>query len=419
MSISQSSKILIINVPPIKQIMPISAGVAYLKGYLDMFNVDNNILDFNDEFFNAVTIDHTKNLTKVQDHFYIYQDIMGDLEAPIEFLESVVQENIDLINAHDVLAFSVFDNLGFSVFKKLYSIFENKGLMQGKEVIVGGNFFLHYGNGSRYKDQWNVCTEPIEDFFGFGEIRRHDYMQYIPDADRGRIPLIRFSEGCQYRCKFCPHHKLYDYKIKHRDHNTVIKEIIKYTSAGYKHFWLGAENIGANKKETEEFLTRLSRFKGRMDFTWRANFSSHLDGINYSLLRKAGCSLLLCGIESFSEEVRRAMNKPRHSNEDLWEFGRQLRQNKISTIMNIITGFPSETNEQFEDGLVKAKAFISEFKDVINVVELYSFYVVADDSYCGYEVQFDENGDWYYNENTKQVRNYRFNRYIEELNDLL
>lgn len=403
--------LLIINVPPIRQSAPINTGVAYLKGFLDCVGIENSIMDFNDDYHSAtelqnefLTPEHEKTFAFIPSH---------KSEIPKDFLREQVNRFRSIIEESDTLAFSIFDNLTAEVFEQLYDIFKECGLLKGKEIILGGNFFLHYGNSEKYRELGKVCSVPIEEFFET-DIEKDSYSQYIPESTR--IPIIKYSSGCIYRCKFCPHHKLNNYKRYFRNDTYVLKEIIDIAKKGYSHFWLGAENIGNMPSDFHAFLKKLSIiYKG----TWRANFSSPRDGLDYGLMKKAGCSIIMMGIESFSEKVRRDLNKPRHTNQELFEFAEEISKHKIRLNFGIITGFITETDDDFKEGLNTFKEFCLKFKDIVAAVDLYSYYIVSPDNHCGYDVQYDENGFWFYGENTYEVRQYRHQEYLKVINDIL
>jgi anaerobic magnesium-protoporphyrin IX monomethyl ester cyclase len=132
---------------------------------------------------------------------------------------------------------------------------------------------------------------------------------------RGHIP-ISFSRGCKWRCSFC----------------TVSNCWKKYRSRT-------AANV------MEEIKTRQKEFDVSQFVVCDPAVNQDIDMLKK--MRKAGCVLLNFGVESGSENVLRSMGK-RYVPEAAEKVIRNTKEAGIDVVINIIVGYPNETEEDFQ-----------------------------------------------------------------------
>lgn len=153
---------------------------------------------------------------------------------------------------------------------------------------------------------------------------------------------------------------------------------------------------------------------------WSANatlwdFDGFMKNVNKNDFIKSGCRILSVGVESFNKEVRDSMNKPEYENEELAKWFDFALENDIKIYVYLMVGYITETDQQFDDGLIALKGFFDRYSACIGDVAI-SFYTIHSEyNYIGYEDQitFDSDGNWIYKDNIHEKRVDRVRRLKE------
>jgi ribosomal peptide maturation radical SAM protein 1 len=166
------------------------------------------------------------------------------------------------------------------------------------------------------------------------------YYQYY-----GRLP-VEISRGCWWnRCTFCNlnvHHPSYREKSVKR-----IVEEIQTLSDKYK--ILDFQLIGNTlpRKDYRILFEKLSKL-GR-DFSFVAETrAGQLTSQDYALMKKAGFSIIQTGIESFSTQYLKKMNKGTRVIDNIAAL-KFCKENGIQNQYNIIVNYPNEDAKDFEE----------------------------------------------------------------------
>jgi radical SAM superfamily enzyme YgiQ (UPF0313 family) len=117
-----------------------------------------------------------------------------------------------------------------------------------------------------------------------------------------------FSRGCFWSgCTFCAHYKTYSKPYRTRSISNIILELERYQKRGINHIWFADESIssvdldlinkGLLKKKIKIYYGVMLKPTG--DFTYEILKRMH----------KAGCRLVVWGVESFSQRILNLMNK--------------------------------------------------------------------------------------------------------------
>ena len=119
--------------------------------------------------------------------------------------------------------------------------------------------------------------------------------------------LILASRGCIGHCTFCS--KGFAPGVAYKSPKRLWEEILLLKEEyGFQHFVFYDDTFTSNKKLVEEFCDLLSSSK--VQITWTC--SSRADCVDLELLkrmRNAGCTQVLYGTESFSDEVLASIRK--------------------------------------------------------------------------------------------------------------
>jgi radical SAM superfamily enzyme YgiQ (UPF0313 family) len=136
-------------------------------------------------------------------------------------------------------------------------------------------------------------------------------------------------------------------------------------------------------------------------------------------MKKSGCVWLEIGLESFSQEVRFHMGK-KFTDEDMWWCLEQLNKYEIPHILLMITGYPTETEEDHQTTLRSVKKIFElgwnkythfSFGNTLMLSDAQPLYKLIEDDL----EYFNSNVDWKYKDNDFETRNRRFN----EVNSLV
>ncbi|MAF20264.1 MAG: radical SAM protein [Parcubacteria group bacterium] len=162
-------------------------------------------------------------------------------------------------------------------------------------------------------------------------------------ASERDIPLM-FSRGCPYRCTFCSNLRMWNGLYTLRNVNDVIKEI-KYYVERYHVTNIQLYDLTAiTKKSWIVEFCRLMIDNG-LKVKWSlpsGTRSEALDEEVLRLLKNAGCSYVVYAPESASPRTLKNIKK-RIDLDQLTRSVIKAKQLELTTRINLIIGFPSET----------------------------------------------------------------------------
>jgi radical SAM superfamily enzyme YgiQ (UPF0313 family) len=153
------------------------------------------------------------------------------------------------------------------------------------------------------------------------------------------------SRGCNFRCTFCalaPHHRV----LKFRSPETVYAEVrMLKDNYGFEAFNFQDDCLTTNKSRLDRLLELLTPLKIVFRCQGRAGTDSEEE---YIKLKRAGCEIVACGIESGSQRILDRMHKKVSvlDNENAIKWAKQA---DITARAFFIFGFPGETAETIEE----------------------------------------------------------------------
>jgi len=201
----------------------------------------------------------------------------------------------------------------------------------------------------------DLNTSPIPDFDPFFEELGHvseEIQQFF--HMNGRLP-VEISRGCWWnKCTFCNlniQHPCYREKSVKR-----IVEEIRFLSDKYK--MLKFQLIGNTLPKTDyRFLfEEIIKLDGDFDFFVEAR-AGLLKSDDYRLMKEAGFNNIQIGIESFSENYLKKMNKGVRVIDNIVAL-KNCIENDINVQYNLIVNYPNEESIDFEE----TKRNIQQFK---------------------------------------------------------
>ena len=171
-----------------------------------------------------------------------------------------------------------------------------------------------------------------------------------------KIPVMY---GCNNFCSYC----IVPYvrgRERSRDKEDILKEIRKVASEGYKEIMLLGQNVNSYGNDLEDGLTfaQLIKEAAKVDGIERIRFmTSHPKDISDELIEvlateKKVCKQLHLPVQSGSSRILKLMNR-KYTREGYLDIIKKVKERVPDIVLttDIITGFPGETNEDFEETL--------------------------------------------------------------------
>jgi hypothetical protein len=362
----------ILTIPPL--------GPALLKGCLMREGMLAQTFDFNLEFqlnfpkkyqTEIIAWMTTPEMTVNLDHFNVYQEFLKECASKVL---SCNPTSVGIsVFSHESQRFA--EDLCYHIRLCQQEIFIVVG---GSGVIVNQNFYgkswaelaidsglvdcvligegeLMIANIIKNQSRGIIKTSQL-DKEELADLPVPNFTDYNLDAYGPRENLqlpITASKGCVRSCTFCDVANLWP-KFRYRRGENVATEMIEiYQSYGIKKFAFTDSLINGGLKPFREMNAVLSkRLPKTISYSGQFICRSQRDmpEDDFYLMRNGGCSRVSIGIESGSESVRNHMKK-QFSNRDLHYTVNELLKNDIQQVWNIIVGYPTETEQDWQETL--------------------------------------------------------------------
>lgn len=183
------------------------------------------------------------------------------------------------------------------------------------------------------------------------------------------IPML-ISRGCIGRCTFCIDHLMCGL-YRYRSPEKIIEEVKYHSNTNnINSFSLNDLLCNGNLGQLEKFCDLVIKCKLYINWSSYAMIRKDMSEGLLSKMRKAGCSSLCYGIESGSDYILKRMNKF-YSSSEAEQVIRSTYKAGITPSVNIIVGFPGETQDNFNETITfvkRNKKYISEVTNVSSCV---------------------------------------------------
>ncbi len=178
----------------------------------------------------------------------------------------------------------------------------------------------------------------------------------LPDEFLGREVGVRGSRGCPLRCKFCSFVVIHpEFEMKKVD---VFREELRELSTRsdiIKHVSFVDDNLFLTRRSVYQYTKMMVEEK--FPFTWSAFVRvDSVDEQNAQLMKEAGCTFLMLGIESGDLGVLKTMRKVQRPERVLRTMN-LLSDVGISTLSTLVVGFPTETPESIDRTIAMLNAY--------------------------------------------------------------
>jgi len=368
-------KIALVSMPSQNYWHP-APSIVFLKGLLNREGINSTCFDLNHAFLTEFGDDAIDWCETAQNYNPKYADF--------------VEEYAERFVGYDYIGASVF-TLNSQIFTRLFCrIIRTK--FPNTKIILGGagitnnhsdlsDISMHFGE--------DMLKANLADYVVKGEgdkalpaLLRGEKYEFPQMDDLSNLPIPDYSDidfalyskptlvvtgsrGCVRQCTFCDVHANWK-KYRYRPGEEVANEIIhQYYTYGIKHFHFSDSLVNGSLKEFRVFCKTLA--KANLPIEWRGQFifRSGMTEEDWDNLAASGCKGLWIGIESGSDAVRWHMKK-KFTNKDMYESVHALGKRKINMLYLLIVGYPTETEEDYEETLELLRQSVP-YKDYVEV----------------------------------------------------
>ena len=171
-----------------------------------------------------------------------------------------------------------------------------------------------------------------------------------------RVHNLITSRGCPYKCTFCSATEVYGNKYRYQSIERTIREM-KYLKdqMGIDSIQIYDDNFTTNKRRTKELCKAIINEKLNLQWVCYTRADAIDDEEMLSLMKKAGCYMIIVGIENGNERILKLINKQL----DLEAVKCNLelaKKQKINILSSFMIGLPSEEIEEIENTIGFSKS---------------------------------------------------------------
>jgi len=367
--------IVIISVPGIVSRLP-QAAPALLKASIESAGFSCRTMDFNIRIYqDSVNLDHLEN--------YFTSGLDKDQQVIAEKLVETWSKEILSVDPKwvGISVFTYQNRIATELFckclKKLAPtikiILGGQGLSDGgiegpsgfgRRMVAQGlaNFWIRSeGEKSLVEllkgniDYPGINSDSFEQIDDLDSVAFPNYDDYDLDLYQPRSLPITGSRGCVRACSFCDIHE--HWKFRYRSGQSIADEIQQANKKyDITQFNFTDSLINGNLKEFNKFINQLADYNDTVDkkITWSGQFivrsAKEVNETYWRNIARSGGKELGIGVETGSDQVRMHMNK-RFSNQDLDYTMNMLEKYNITCVFLIIVGYPTETDQDFQQTL--------------------------------------------------------------------
>jgi len=295
----------------------------------------------------------------------------------------------------------------------LGAYFNQRKIRNGPGILLGKNI-------GRYQPSLPPIIQNLDEI-PFPTFSEFDLKEYNLGFDYKPLPLL-LSRGCIKRCTYCIDYIMWPtYRFRTPGH---IMDEIKYhvQNNNIKAFEMIDLTCNGNLRQLSELCELIINSRLKFDWVSYAIIRKEMDLTLLSKMKQAGCHTLIYGVENGSDRILKLMLKG-YAAKEASEVIQNTHRAGICTNINIIVGFPGETEEDFNQTI----EFIRQNKDYIDEVTNVSGCTLFPQADLGrnkekYGISWQEDTDpmLFYDSNglNREGRNKRVERLVEIINNL-
>lgn len=396
--------LLVVSMPLIESESP-TPGIFYIKGAAEAIGYKSIAKDLNFWFTRRTDI----NIPAIQNYFMQHNISAIDetSEAHIQTqktMESYIDQNIDVFSNSKCIGISLFSV--YNIFPGIIFSRIIRNRFEDVKIVVGGNGTEDTAPGGKDIGEY-FLSENLADWAVYGEgeeaiqailkgqshpnvnsnknkVQIHDlntipypnYDDFFNDFPEYKETFcflsIIGSRGCVRDCTFCNVPTIWpNYKFRSGD-NIALEMIHHNKKHGIDYFDFGDSLINGSMKAFRDLCQSMANYHSDVSnkrISWNGQFicrsQKQMPYEDFVLMKKAGCDMVAIGIESGSEKVRNDIRKG-FTEEDMHHTFESLLKNDINLKLMFIVGYPTETDEDFQQSLDLATRYV-KWKDKIKI----------------------------------------------------
>lgn len=218
--------------------------------------------------------------------------------------------------------------------------------LDGKASLseIAGVIYSDSKGGIKKSNPRSILSE--DELNNFDTMPFTDYKQYqelLPEGIIPAVPLVT-TRGCPYHCAFCYSPRLWG-KYRKLSPERVLAEI-GHLVEKYKvrNIRFQDDTFTFDKNRCLKILEGIKTKKWNIELYMHTRFDC-LDEDIVEAYVKAGGKDIYFGLESGSQELRKAMDKNRIANKEILEICKIIKNHGLNLGLWLIFGYPGETNE--------------------------------------------------------------------------
>lgn len=306
--------------------------------------------------------------TKDQDLLFVLDTSTPSINNDVKFAEELKRQYpssfILLVGTHPTACFEETLNMSSSI---------NAVARHEYDKIVHDLYFSLLNNKD-WKDIKGLAFKDVN-----GQVVANPPMEYITDLDEipfaaefiktdldvkdyffaaATYPEIQIftGRGCPFHCNFCVYPQtMHGHKFRARSAKNVVDEF-EYIAANFpdvKEVVIEDDTFTINKKRVTEICEMLIERKLNKRLRWLCNARVDLSLDQMQLMKKAGCRLIIPGIESGSQEILDNISKGTKVPQ-IYEYVRNAKKAGLLIHACYMVGNEGETKETMQQTLSMA-----------------------------------------------------------------
>jgi Radical SAM superfamily/Wzt C-terminal domain len=221
------------------------------------------------------------------------------------------------------------------------------GVLDERLDGIDGVFYREQGAGSAAYTQ----TRPRDSVTDLDALPFPTYREFDVDQYKEQSLSISGSRGCVNSCTFCNNTVFWRCRFARRSPESLVEEI-EHHLKNYRliDYEFNDLEVNHSPEVLEAFCDLL--IERDLGIVWNANVYVREDMTTelFAKMKRAGAGRIRIGVESGSANVLKGMHKP-FTPEIASQMVRRAHAGGVSVQLNIIVGFPNETEEDFAETL--------------------------------------------------------------------
>ncbi|MDQ1350893.1 MAG: SAM-dependent methyltransferase [Acidobacteriota bacterium] len=206
--------------------------------------------------------------------------------------------------------------------------------------------------------QGNIRVVPLTHFIDMNDVPAAaweylDVEKYFKNSG-DRMLAIEGVRGCPYHCTFCNTQLSWGYKLRYKNVDTLIAEMLDLDIKFHAQLHFIDDNRSINRQWMMDFLHKILENHIELEPVPSSFHAHHLDEEMLDLLKKGGIKTVGIAVETGSPEMQKCLKKNLDFDK-VREVVRLIKSKGLRVHVNYLFGFPHETLAQVKETLAIAR----------------------------------------------------------------